>query len=128
MHIQVYLPVSQRHYRYDGLGGMPFFQIGNHCRYVTTGHLDGLITIVRQGPIVGYYAGRPYLFLFPRPFEENMQILRESDYVVVDAVEFWQQTPEQTETVLQYIEDNFTVDQTLKDDGGQITVYRRNSQ
>ena len=90
--------------------------------------LDGLITIVRQGPIVGYYAARPYLFLFPRPFEENMDILGRSDYVVVDAVEFWQQTPEQTEIVLQYINDNFTVDQILQDGGRQVTIYRRDRQ
>lgn len=87
--------------------------------------LDGLITIVRQGPVVGYYAGRPYLFLFPRPFEENMDILRRSDYVVVDAIEFWQQTPEQTETVMQYINDNFTAAQVLQDGTRQITIYRK---
>lgn len=89
---------------------------------------DGLITVVRQGPIVGYYAARPYLFLFPRPFEENMDILSRSDYVVIDAVEFWQQTPEQTEIVLQYIDDNFTIDQILQDGSAQVTIYRRNSE
>jgi 4-amino-4-deoxy-L-arabinose transferase-like glycosyltransferase len=88
---------------------------------------DGLITIVRQGPIVGYYAARPYLFLFPRPFEENMDILGRSDYVVVDAVEFWLQTPEETEIVMQYISDNFIVDQVLQDGSGQVTIYQRNN-
>ena len=83
---------------------------------------------MRQGPIVGYYAARPYLFLFPRPFEENMDILSRSDYVVVDAVEFWQQSPEQTEIVMQYISDNFIVDQILQDGSAQVTIYRRNSE
>ena len=57
-----------------------------------------------------------------------MDILSRSDYVVVDAVEFWLQTPEETEIVMQYISDNFIVDQVLQDGPRQVTIYRRNNQ
>ena len=87
-----------------------------------------LVTVIRQGPVIGFYANRPYIFLYPRPFDENMEILAAADYLVVDAVEFWQQSPQETETVMQYISDNFTVDQTLQNDFGQLTIYRSNSQ
>jgi 4-amino-4-deoxy-L-arabinose transferase-like glycosyltransferase len=84
-----------------------------------------LITVVRMGPVIGYYAKLPYIFLYTRPFAENMEILGESSYVIIDSSNFWQQTPEETETLMQYIVDNFTVDHLLQDQSRQITIYRR---
>ncbi|MFN2135966.1 MAG: ArnT family glycosyltransferase [Candidatus Promineifilaceae bacterium] len=83
---------------------------------------DSLIAVVRQGPIVGYYAGLHYVFLYPRPLAENLALLAEADYVVVDSMEFWQQTPEETEALFDYLAQQFT---PLRSFGDRITVYRR---
>jgi 4-amino-4-deoxy-L-arabinose transferase-like glycosyltransferase len=84
---------------------------------------DDVIMIVRQGPVVGYYADRSYLFLYTEPFETNMARLVGTEFVVLDSLEFWQQTAEETETLLQYIDDHFTVVHQIN----QIAVYRRSS-
>jgi 4-amino-4-deoxy-L-arabinose transferase-like glycosyltransferase len=84
---------------------------------------DDVIMITRQGPVVGYYADRSYLFLYTEPFETNMARLAETEIVVLDSMEFWQQTPEETETLLQYIYDHFTVVYQVN----QVAVYRRSS-
>jgi hypothetical protein len=85
-----------------------------------------LIAVVRMGPIIGYYADLPYTLLYTRHFAKNMEILDESSYVIVDSTDFWQQTPEETKTLMQYIVDNFTVDQILQSGSQQVTIYRRN--
>jgi 4-amino-4-deoxy-L-arabinose transferase-like glycosyltransferase len=87
-----------------------------------------LVTVVRQGPVVGYYANLPYTFLYPRPFAENKELVAKADYVVVDSQEFWQQTPQETEALLQIVADNFTVETVLGDGDGRVTIYRRNGQ
>ena len=81
-----------------------------------------VLVIARQGPVVGYYADRPYLFLYTETFEKNMDVLEDTNFVVLDRQEFWQQTPAETEQLLQYISENFEVDYSATND---IIVYRR---
>lgn len=82
---------------------------------------DSVIIVMRQGPVVGYYADRSYMFLYTRPFEENLALLKNNEFLVVDSIEFRQQTPEQTELLLQYIEDHFEIEQTV----ARVVLYRK---
>ncbi len=100
----------------------PMAEIGT---YLAQASAPGeVITVVRQGPVVGYYADRPYLFLYTEPFDRNMSILQDSEFVVADSQEFWQQSPEETAQLWQYIAEHFVVDYVAGD--GTAVYHRRN--
>lgn len=86
-----------------------------------------LILVSRQGPVAGYYADRHYSLLYTGTFADNMALLRQHDYVVMDRQEFWNQTPEETERLLAYLRENFTIEQEFRTDNGYAAVYRRNT-
>ena len=86
-----------------------------------------LILVVRQGPVAGYYADRHYSLLYTGLFADNMALLQQYDYLVIDRQEFWNQTPEETAKLLEYISENFSVEQEFRTDRGAAIVYRRNS-
>lgn len=86
-----------------------------------------LILVVRQGPVAGYYADRHYSLLYTGLFADNMALLQQYDYLVIDRQEFWNQTPEETAKLLEYISENFSVDREFRTDRGAAIVYRRNS-
>jgi hypothetical protein len=86
---------------------------------------DALIVAVRQGPVAGYYADRAYIFLYTRPYAENVALLRANDYLVFDRTEFWAQTPEETDQLLRLIAQEFVVEADFSTADGQAIVYRR---
>ncbi|PIE81842.1 MAG: hypothetical protein CSA11_02940 [Chloroflexi bacterium] len=81
-----------------------------------------VIIVTRQGPVVGYYADRPYIFLYTRTFAENMNLLENANFLVMDSQEFWQQSAEETAQILQYIDQNFEVAYPVNPN---VIVYRR---
>lgn len=86
---------------------------------------DDLILVVRQGPVAGYYADRHYSLLYTGAFPDNMDALRQYDILVMDRVEFWNQSAEETETVLRYIRENFYTEREFAGETGTVTIYRR---
>lgn len=97
----------------------PLAEIGTFLKHET--QPGEVIVIARQGPVVGYYANRPYLFLYTEPYDMNMALLATSTFVVLDSTDFWRHSPEETTQLLQYLENNFTV---IKQTGG-VAVYQR---
>lgn len=88
---------------------------------------EAFILIARQGPIVGYYAGRHYTFLYTGAFDRNMDLLREGEFLVMDPpVDFWVQTPEETEALLRYVADNYTTVRVFTGGDNTVTLYRHN--
>ncbi|MBP6017002.1 MAG: glycosyltransferase family 39 protein [Candidatus Promineofilum sp.] len=88
---------------------------------------DAFILIARQGPIVGYYAGRHYTFLYTGTFDRNMALLREGEFLVMDPpVDFWAQTPEESEALLGYVAGNYTAVRVFDSGDNTVTLYRRN--
>lgn len=87
---------------------------------------DAFILIARQGPIVGYYADRNYTFLYTGDFERNMDLLRNGEYLVMDPpVDYWAQTPAETEALQRYIAENYAAVQTFSSGANVVTLYRR---
>ncbi len=87
---------------------------------------DEVIIVVRQGPVVGFYAQRPYMFMYTRPFAENMALLQEAEFVVFDSSEFWRQSADETAKLRDYLQTNFRVEKTYKNTVQKVTVYRKN--
>ena len=54
-----------------------------------------------------------------------MQILAETQYLVVDHIVFTDQTEDEVTTVMAYIDDNFEIKQIIEDQFRQIKVYQR---
>ncbi len=100
----------------------PLKEIGEYLK--THSAPESMIIVARQGPVVGYYADRSYMFLYTRPFENNMETLQNSEFFVLDRAEFWQQTPEQTEQLLQYVAEQFEIEHTV----ANTTLYRKRSE
>ena len=89
---------------------------------------DAFILIARQGPIVGYYAGRNYTFLYTGTFDRNMELLQNGDFLVMDPpVDFWAQTPAETEALLKYVAENYTAVEIFDQGANVVTLYRRNA-
>lgn len=88
---------------------------------------DDLIVVVRQGPVAGYYADRHYSLLYTGTFADNMNTLSRHDFLVMDRQEFWNQSPEETALLLEYINENFSPEQAFTGETGTVTVYRRNA-
>lgn len=87
---------------------------------------DAFIIVARQGPVVAYYAGRNYTFLYTQTYADSMKLLQENEHLVMDAAEFWAQTSEESARLLSYIEQNFTAEQVFDNGFGRATVLRRN--
>ena len=88
---------------------------------------DTVILVVRQAPVVGYYAKRSYVPLYTRPFTENMALLEQTEYLVFDENVFWRQTASETEQLLQYIYDHFEVAQSIQANNHQILIYKKDT-
>jgi 4-amino-4-deoxy-L-arabinose transferase-like glycosyltransferase len=101
----------------------PIRQAGEYLRLHSP--VDAVIVAVRQGPVVGYYADRSYIFLYTRPYAENVALLRDNDYLVFDRQEFWAQTPEETESLLRLIAEEFVVEADFSTADAQAVVFRR---
>ena len=86
---------------------------------------DAVIAVVHEGPVMGYYADRKHYFLYPMPHTRTMEVLADTQYLVVDQIVFSYQTEEEIAAILAYIDDNFEVEQVLEDQFRQIKVYHR---
>lgn len=88
---------------------------------------DAFILIARQGPIVGYYADRNYTFLYTGDFTRNMALLGNGEFLVMDPpVDYWAQTPAETEALQAYIAETYTAVETFNSGANVVTLYRRN--
>jgi 4-amino-4-deoxy-L-arabinose transferase-like glycosyltransferase len=86
---------------------------------------DTVIAVVHEGPVVGYYADRNYVFLYNLSYEQTIEVLKDSRFLVIDHIVFVQQSEEQIEEVLQYVEERFEVEQVIEDACRQVVIYRR---
>lgn len=82
---------------------------------------DSMIVVVRQGPVVGYYADRSYIILYTRELEENIKLLADNEFLVIDRVEFWRQSTEETAALLRYVDENFEIEFIA----GDVVLYHK---
>lgn len=97
-------------------------QVGRQLRTLTA--QGELITVAHQGPVVGYYADRPYLMLYTSPKEGIIQTLRRADYLVWDDPIFLALESSQIQAVEEYVAAHFTSVQIVQDGQRQVTIYR----
>lgn len=86
---------------------------------------DTIITVIHEGPVMGYYADRNHYFLYPASHTRTMEILADTQYLVVDHIVFSFQTEEEIAAVMTYIDENFELEQVFEDQFRQIKVYHR---
>lgn len=83
------------------------------------------ITVVHEGPVVAYYADRLYVTLYGMSYDEAIETLGRTDFLVLDQVLFVHQSEEQIQQVLMYVEEHFEVEQVIEDAYRQVVIYRR---
>ncbi|MCB9422044.1 MAG: glycosyltransferase family 39 protein [Ardenticatenaceae bacterium] len=86
---------------------------------------DTVIAVIHEGPVMGYYADRNHYFLYTMPHDRTMEILANTQYLVVDHVVFSFQTDEEIAAVMAYIDENFELEQIFEDQFRQIKIYHR---
>lgn len=87
-----------------------------------------VVTVAHQGTVVGYYADRPYMFLYTLPEEGVLQVLDEIEqggYLVWDDPYFLALDQAQARRVQDRVEECFEVDQLVSEGPRQVTIYRR---
>lgn len=88
---------------------------------------DETIVVVHQGTVVGYYADRPYDFLYTKNFQGIMRVLAEADFLIYDQPSFFRLSLAEVEAVESYISEQFEVDRTFRDEYREVKVYRERS-
>lgn len=83
------------------------------------------IVIVHEGTVLGYYADRPYDFLYTRTYDSVMDTLMEANYLVYDNPSFFYLSEEEIEKTDSYIDSNFEIEKMIQDDYRSIKIYRR---
>ena len=86
---------------------------------------DTIITVMHEGPIIGYYADRSHQFLYTMSYARVLETLEGAEYVVVDNKSFFHLTPEEIEFVMTYIETEFELEQLVKNDYREVNIYHR---
>jgi 4-amino-4-deoxy-L-arabinose transferase-like glycosyltransferase len=95
-------------------------------RYLATSSPpDTVITVVHEAPVVAYYADRHYWLLYTLTFEGAMQVLGDTEFLVVDQVAFPYLSDAEIQQVLQYVEKHFEVVHVVEDAYRQVPIYRR---
>ncbi len=84
-----------------------------------------LVTVVHEGPVVGYYADRPHLFLYGMTLAEAEYWLGESNVLVVDQFFFTRLTPAEQTVIEASIAAQFDLEARIQDRGRTVSVYRR---
>ncbi|MBE2223453.1 MAG: glycosyltransferase family 39 protein [Anaerolineae bacterium] len=85
---------------------------------------ETVITVMHEGPIVGYYADRPNYFLYTMKYPRVLEVLRDTEFLVIDRQVFFELSSEEIDSVMQYIENNFEIIQILENQGRQVSVYK----
>jgi 4-amino-4-deoxy-L-arabinose transferase-like glycosyltransferase len=85
------------------------------------------ITVAHQATVTGYYANRHYSMLYTLSLDPILQVLAHTRYLVWDDPIFLAVSDEQLAIVQDYIAGHFAIDQVIRDDYRQVTVYRRNT-
>ncbi|MEM8861391.1 MAG: hypothetical protein AAGD96_23960, partial [Chloroflexota bacterium] len=100
-------------------------QAGSYLNQKTTE--DEIIYVNNAGPVIGFYADRHYLFLYNYPYEQILDFLTDSTWLVEDAETYLKLTPEEKDSVLRIIGCGFTVDQVIQDSFRRIEIlHKRN--
>lgn len=86
---------------------------------------DTVITVVHEGPVIGYYADRPYYFLYNKNQSKILAVLENTDYLVVDHQVFINLSTEEIHSVMTYIETEFELELLLKDAYRESHIYHR---
>ncbi|MFO7631045.1 MAG: glycosyltransferase family 39 protein [Caldilinea sp.] len=85
------------------------------------------ITVVHEGPVVAYYAARPYIFLYTLPFGGVQQALDETTYLVFDQPLFFHLTAEEVQQVMIRIHQEFELLSTVVDQHRTVDIFQRHS-
>ena len=83
-----------------------------------------VLTVAHQGPVVSYYADRPYRMLYTLSEDGVLQALEESDVLVWDDPQFLLLDPDQVQRVQDYVAQHFSVEQVVQDGERRVTIYR----
>jgi len=83
-----------------------------------------VIAVVHEGPVVAYYADRPYWLLYTLPLPTVLDLLGRSEYLVVDQVLFIAQTEAEIAEVLVTIDAQFDKVETFSNAYRQVAIYR----
>lgn len=84
-----------------------------------------IITVVHEGPVLGYYADRHYNMLYVLPEQSVLQALEGTNYLVWDHTVFPALRDEQIKAVQSYVEQHFSAEQIIQDRYRHVTVYRQ---
>ena len=95
-------------------------------RYLATSSPpDTVITVLHEAPVVAYYADRHYWLLYTLSFERAMQVLGDTEFLVMDQVAFPHLSDAEIQHVLQYVEEDFEVVHVVEDAYRQVPIYQR---
>ncbi|MBC7227599.1 MAG: glycosyltransferase family 39 protein [Thermoflexales bacterium] len=84
-----------------------------------------IITVVHEATVTAYYANRHYNMLYTLPLERVMQVLAGTRYLVWDHEVFLALNEGQIYVVREYVNQHFEVEQVIRDDYREVTIYRR---
>lgn len=86
---------------------------------------DTTIAVIHEGPVVGYYADRSHYFLYTMKYPKILDTLENTEYLVFDHQVFLNLTPEEVDSVMTYIEEEFELEQLMQDSYRETHIYRR---
>ena len=98
-------------------------QAGYYLRQVTPS--NAIITVVHEGTVAGYYANRHYWLLYVLPYDQTVQVLTHSDWLLVDKEIYPNLTSQEFKDVKAYIAGHFAPVTQFHTAGAPATIYQR---
>lgn len=86
---------------------------------------DEVVTVVHQGPVAGYYADRPYTFLYTKNKKQVDRVLDRTEWLVYDAPTFLQLSENEVAEVDARITQEFVLAGEVESLGRKVLIYQR---
>ncbi len=86
---------------------------------------EEIITVVHEATVTAYYANRHYNMLYTLLMEEVIRVLEGTCYLVWDHEIFLRLDEGQIGVVREYVNQHFLVEQVIRDNYREVTIYRR---
>ena len=86
---------------------------------------DTIITVIHEGPVIGYYADRSHYFIYTMQYPKMLDVLENTEYLIVDRHVFLFLSPEEIGSIMAYIETEFELEQLMKDSYREAHIYHR---
>ncbi|MFT5193281.1 MAG: 4-amino-4-deoxy-L-arabinose transferase-like glycosyltransferase [Candidatus Promineifilaceae bacterium] len=87
---------------------------------------DEIIVVVNEGPVVGYYADRHYLFLYTEKYDQIIEHLKHAEWLVADADIYLKLANQEKEELLKIIDCGFDLNIEIIDPFRRIEILRKN--